>query len=58
MKNVRNVRDNFSRILDEFLKKAMNVILKARITNNTEKDQMLNTKVYLYNNISFFLLKM
>ena len=47
MKNLRNVRDNFTTILDEFLKKALNVILKSRMSNNIIKDQIKNNKVLL-----------
>ena len=47
MKNVRKLREiNFNKILDEFLQKAINVILKSRINNSAVKDKQKNTNVY------------
>ena len=54
MKNVKIARDNYNKILDEFLKKTINIILNSRISKKNEKDQIKNNKVYLILNIVFF----
>jgi hypothetical protein len=57
MKNLRSARESFSNILDDFLKKSINIILNSRMTKLSEKDQAYDTKVISFKIISFSHLK-
>ena len=54
MKNVKFARDNYNKILDEFLKKTINLILNSRMNKNNVKDLSKNNRVYIILNIVFF----
>ena len=45
MKNLRNSKDIYSKLIDEFLKKSFNIILNSRITKVNDKDAFRDSNV-------------